>query len=137
MLFITKILEFSSAHRVYKPELSNEDNKKIFGKCSYEGGHGHNYKLEVTVCGEINKETGMIIDVKELKEIVEGEIIEKLDHKNLNTDVDFLKNTIPTIENITLKIWDILKNKIKKGRLYEIKLFETENNLATYREIEG
>lgn len=136
MLLITKRLAFSSAHRLFNPGLSEEENLKIFGKCSYPGGHGHNYSLEVSVCGEIDKDTGMIIDVKELKGIIEQEIICKLDHKNLNTDIDFLKDTIPSVENIVVKIWEILNKKIKKGKLYEIRLFETKDNVATYRKDE-
>lgn len=136
MLSVTKRLTFSSAHRLCNPKLSEEENLKIFGKCSYAGGHGHNYTLEVTVSGEIDKDTGMIIDVKELKGIIEREIISKLDHKNLNTDVYFLKDTIPSVENIVVKIWEILNKKINKGKLYEIKLFETKDNVATYRKNE-
>lgn len=134
MLLVTKRLSFSSAHRLFNPELNDDENLEIFGKCSYKGGHGHNYYLEVTVSGEIDSETGMIIDIKKLKGIIEKEIIDKLDHRNLNTDVDFLKNTIPTVENIAMNIWEILKNKIDRGKLYEIKLYETEDNVAVYRE---
>lgn len=133
MLLITKKLTFSSAHRLYNPKLGEKENLEIFGECAYPGGHGHNYSLEVSVCGKVNKDTGMIMDVKKLKEIIEKEIISKLDHKNLNTDVPFLNNTIPTVENIIVNIWNILKNKIKNARLYELKLFETKDNFATYR----
>ncbi|MGR3220127.1 MAG: 6-carboxytetrahydropterin synthase, partial [Candidatus Anammoxibacter sp.] len=133
MLFITKRLTFSSAHRLFNPKLSDDDNSKIFGKCSFPGGHGHNYTLEVSICGEVDSETGMIIDIKQLKEVINREIISKLDHKNLNTDVDFLKDTIPTVENMAVKIWDILVKEIKKVKLYEIKLSETKDNAATYR----
>ncbi len=133
MLLITKRLGFSSAHRLFDPELSDDENLEVFGKCSYKGGHGHNYKLEVTVSGEIDEKTGMIIDVKVLKGIVEKEIISKLDHKNLNTDVEILKDTMPTVENIAVKIWDALDLKIEKGKLFEIKLFETNDNFVTYR----
>lgn len=133
MLLITKRLSFSAAHRLYDPKLSDEENIEIFGKCSYMGGHGHNYILEVTVSGEIDKNTGMVLNIKRLKNIIKKEIIEKLDHKNLNTNVDFLKNHIPTIENMAICIWDILDTKIKVAKLYEIKLFETENNFITYR----
>ena len=136
MLFITKRLMFSSAHRLFNPDLSDEENFKIFGKCSYPGGHGHNYNLEVTICGEIDKNSGMIIDVKQLKGIIEKEIISVLDHRNLNTDVHFLKGIIPSVENIVVKIWEILNKKITKGQLYEIKLYETNDNVATYRNSE-
>lgn len=133
MLYITKRLSFSAAHRLYDPKLSDEENIEIFGKCSYKGGHGHNYDIEVTVTGEINKNTGMILDIKRLKCLIEKEVINKLDHKNLNTDVDFLKNSIPSIENMVTGIWEILNTKIKGAKLYEIKLFETKDNFVTYR----
>ncbi len=133
MLFVTKRLSFCAAHRLFNPGLNDEENAKLFGKCSFPGGHGHNYTLEVTVCGDVDKETGMIIDVKVLKGIIECEVVSKLDHKNLNTDVAFLKDTIPSVENIVMKIWDILNEKIDKGRLYEVKLFETKDNAAIYR----
>ena len=133
MLLVTKRLSFCAAHRLFNPRLNDEENAKLFGKCSFPGGHGHNYTLEVTVCGDVDRKTGMIIDVKKLKDIIECEVVSKLDHKNLNTDVEFLKNTIPSVENMVVKIWKILNKKIDKGRLYEVKLFETKDNAATYR----
>lgn len=133
MLFVTKRLMFSSAHRLFNPQLSDDENQRIFGKCSFPGGHGHNYVLEVTVCGEVDEKTGMVINVNKLKGIVEKEIISRVDHKCLNTDVDFVKGMIPSVENMVVKIWGILKHKIDDGELYEVKLFETKDNVATYR----
>ncbi|NLO19786.1 MAG: 6-carboxytetrahydropterin synthase [Ignavibacteria bacterium] len=132
MHYITKITNFSASHRVFNPELSDEENEKIFGKCSNKNGHGHNYKLEVTVCGDINPLTGYAIDLKILKSLIEKEIIEKVDHKNLNTDLDFLKNQIPSIENLATAFWQILENKLPSGKLYKIKIFETDNSFVEY-----
>ena len=98
--------------------------------------HGHNYNLEITVCGEIDPQTGFVMDLKELKELVNNEIIDKVDHKNFNMDVDFMHNEIPTTENIAVKFWDILKGKINNEHrnLFSVKISETENNVVEYRE---
>ena len=108
-------------------------NAAIFGLCNNPNGHGHNYVLEVTVKGNVNPETGMVLDLKSLKKIINEEIIDKVDHKNLNIDVPFLKNVIPTAENIAIHFWNIIAPKIENGALYEIKLFESERNFVIYR----
>ncbi|MEG8945888.1 6-carboxytetrahydropterin synthase [Rosettibacter firmus] len=133
MIYLTRREVFSASHRIYNPELSDEENFKLYGKCSNPNGHGHNYEIEVTVAGEVNPETGYVIDLNHLKEIIREYVIEKLDHKNLNVDVDFLKGKIPTAENILIAIWEQLKDKIPDGKLYSIKLYETENNYVEYR----
>lgn len=133
MVYITRRETFAAAHRLFKPELSDEENLKIFGKCSHPNWHGHNYTLEVVVAGEVNPETGFVLDIKELKKIIHQYVIDKVDHKNLNLDTDFLKGTIPTSENICIAIWNQLKDKIPSGKLYAVKLFETENNYFEYR----
>jgi len=133
MIYVTKRVTFSAAHRLYNPNFSDEKNAKIFGLCNNILGHGHNYDLEVTVRGDIHPETGMVIDLTRLKEILMKEIIEKVDHKHLNYDVPFLKNVIPTAENLAVKFWEILEDKINEGELYEIKLYESRNNSVTYR----
>lgn len=134
MVLLTKKFHFSASHRLFKPELSDEENAKIFGKCSNPNGHGHNYILEVTVEGEINPGTGYVIDLGELKKLIENEIINKVDHKNLNSDVGFLKGFIPTSENIITQFWNIVESKItdNKIKLHSMKLFETENNIVEY-----
>ena len=101
--------------------------------CNNPNGHGHNYSLEVTLSGEICSDTGMVFDLKELKKLTQREIIDKVDHKNLNVDVDYLKGIIPTAENLAIKFWEILEPKINKGRLHEIKLYESERNYVVYR----
>jgi 6-pyruvoyltetrahydropterin/6-carboxytetrahydropterin synthase len=135
MLFITKRFHFSASHRLFKQNLNDDENEKLYGKCSNLNGHGHNYILEVTIAGEPELENGYIMDLKDLKKIVEVELIEKLDHKNLNIDVDFLKEIIPTSENITVRFWDVIESKINNNsrKLYSLKLFETENNIVEYK----
>ncbi len=132
MLYITKTVTFSASHRLFNPEFSDEENERIFDKCNNFYGHGHNYKLEVTVAGEPNPKTGYIIDLKILKKILQDEIISKVDHKHLNHDVDFLKGIIPTVENLTIVFWKILENKFPNGKLHSIRLYETENSFVEY-----
>ena len=135
MIFITRKFHFSASHRVYNPGLSDEENYKIYGKCSNPSGHGHNYIMDVTVAGEIDRNTGFVMDLTELKRIVEKEIIEKVDHRNLNTDVDFMKDVLPSTENVAEKFWEQIELKINRTnrKLYSIKLQETINNSVEYR----
>lgn len=132
MVLVTRRMTFSASHRLYNPAFSDEKNDAVFDKCANPHGHGHNYVLEVTVAGEPEKDTGYVIDLKKLKEIVQKEIIDKVDHKHLNHDVEFLSGTIPTAENIARSFWEILSPKIPKGKLYKIRLHETENNVVEY-----
>ena len=133
MVYITRRETFAAAHRLYKDGLSDEENLKLFGKCSNPNWHGHNYTLEVVVAGEVNPATGFVMDLKELKEIIKTHVISKVDHKNLNIDTDFMKGLNPTSENIVIAIWNQLKDKIPAGKLYAVKLYETENNYFEYR----
>ncbi len=133
MVYVTRRATFSAAHRLYNPQLSETENESIYDKCSNKHGHGHNYVVEVTVAGEPRPETGYVIDLKKLKEIVGREIIEKVDHKHLNVDVDFMQGVIPTAENIVKAFWQVLCPKISEGKLYSIRLHETENNVVEYR----
>ncbi|GMU96947.1 MULTISPECIES: 6-carboxytetrahydropterin synthase [Ignavibacterium] len=133
MVYITRRETFAAAHRLFKPGASDEENFRMFGKCSHPNWHGHNYTLEVVVAGEVNPETGFVLDVKELKNIIHKYVLEKVDHKNLNLDTEFLKGIIPTSENICIAIWNQLKDKIPSGKLYSVKLYETENNYFEYR----
>ncbi|HIE80842.1 MAG TPA: 6-carboxytetrahydropterin synthase, partial [Nitrospinaceae bacterium] len=102
MIYITRRLEFCASHRLFNPAFSDEKNAATFGLCNNPNGHGHNYVLEVTVKGEVDPETGMVLDLKTLKKLINEEIVDKVDHKNLNVDVEFLKNVIPTAENIAI-----------------------------------
>lgn len=133
MIFITRKIEFSAGHRLFNPNFSDEKNEATFGLCNNPNGHGHNYVLEVTLSGEVCDDTGMVFDLKELKKLTQREIIDKVDHKNLNVDVEYLKGIIPTAENLAIKFWEILEPKITKGRLHEIKLYESERNYVVYR----
>jgi 6-pyruvoyltetrahydropterin/6-carboxytetrahydropterin synthase len=133
MIYVTRREVFSASHRLFNAGLSDEQNNILFGKCNNPNGHGHNYTLEVIVAGEINPETGYLIDLKLLKEIILENVIAKVDHKNLNMDVDFLKDKIPTAENIAVGIWDQLTDKIPSGKLFAVKLYETENNYVEYK----
>ncbi len=133
MIYITRRLEFCASHRLFNPEFSDSKNEETFGLCNNPNGHGHNYALEVTVAGEIDPDTGMVLDLKTLKKLINREIIDKVDHKNFNMDVDFMKGVIPTAENIAIKFWNILESKIENGALYELKLYESERNYVVYR----
>lgn len=133
VVYITRRETFAAAHRLFKPDLSDEENLKMFGKCSNPNWHGHNYTLEVIVKGEVDTDTGFVMDLKDLKDIVRENVISKVDHKNLNLDTDFMKGKIPTSENIVIAIWNELESKITKGKLFSVKLYETENNYFEYK----
>ncbi len=133
MIYITRKLEFCASHRLYNPDFSDKKNEETFGLCTNPNGHGHNYVMEVTVRGEVHPETGMVLDLKALKKLVNEEIILKVDHKNLNVDVPFLKNIIPTAENLAIQFWEVLESRLESGQLHEIKLYESERNFVIYR----
>jgi 6-pyruvoyltetrahydropterin/6-carboxytetrahydropterin synthase len=132
-VYVTRKAHFSASHRLYNPLWGDAKNADVFGKCNNPHGHGHNYDVEVTVAGEPAPETGMVIDLKELAEILDREIIEKVDHTHLNLDVPFMNGTIPTAENIAIAFWRILETKIPSGKLHSIRLYESENNFVEYR----
>ncbi|MFH0734400.1 MAG: 6-carboxytetrahydropterin synthase [bacterium] len=133
MVYLTRREVFSASHRLHNNNLSDSENLRIFGKCNNPHGHGHNYILEVTVCGDVNPNTGYVIDLTKLKQILKENIIDHLDHKHLNYDVQFLKDIIPTTENLTIAIWNQLIDKIIECNLYSVKIFETENNYFEYK----
>ena len=133
MIYITRKLEFCASHRLYNPTFSDEKNAEVFGLCNNPNGHGHNYVMEVTVKGEVAPETGMVLDLKSLKKLVQDEIILKVDHKNLNVDVPFLEGVIPTAENLAIRFWEVLEQQLGRGLLHEIKLYESPRNFVVYR----
>jgi 6-pyruvoyltetrahydropterin/6-carboxytetrahydropterin synthase len=133
MVYVTRKSHFSASHRLYNPAWDDVTNSRVFGKCNNLRGHGHNYEVEVTVGGDPAADTGMVIDLKRLADIVEAEVIEAVDHKHLNEDVDFLRGVIPTAENIAIAFWKILEPKIREGRIVSIRLFESDNNFVEYR----
>lgn len=132
MIYLTRKIEFSAAHYYHNPELSPEENRRVFGKCANPQGHGHNYVLEVTVAGEPDPQTGMVLDLKELKDILAREVVEVFDHKFLNTQVPALAGQIPTSENIARAIWELLEGKITRGRLHHLRLYETPDLFVDY-----
>lgn len=133
MVYITRRETFNAAHKLYNQNWSVEQNEIVFGKCANKNWHGHNYALFVTVKGIPNKDTGFIMNIKELSQIIQKEVVEKLDHKNLNLDVAFIpKDMFPSTENLAILIWQQLEPHIKECKLHAIKLYETENIYAEY-----
>lgn len=132
-IYLTKRVEFCAGHRLTSPRLTDAENQAVFGKCAGPQGHGHNYVLEATICGEPDPITGMVMNLTELKEILETQIVAPLDHRDLNRDAVVLKGRIPTAENLAVAIWECLQAKLPAGLLQEVKLWETEDNVATYR----
>ena len=132
-LSVTRKAYFNAAHRLNNPNWDEETNKKVFGLCNLPNYHGHNYELDVRVTGEINSETGFVIDLKYLKKIIYETIETRFDHKNLNLDTIEFKNLNPTAENIAIVIWNLIKPKLKPSFELEITLYETERNFVTYK----
>lgn len=127
MVYLTRRVEFSASHYYHNPELSAEENKRIFGKCNNAHGHGHNYILEVTVKGEINPRSGFVMDLKQLKDIMNQEVVEALDHRHLNKEVPEFARQIPTSENIAIAIWNRLTPKLRLAQLHRVRLYETQD----------
>jgi 6-pyruvoyltetrahydropterin/6-carboxytetrahydropterin synthase len=134
MIYLSRRERFSAAHRIYRTDWSDEENQKIFGKCSNPNWHGHNFVLFVTVKGEASQEHGFVMNINILKQIILDKVINKIDHKNINLEVDFMKGKIATTENLVVAIWDELKSSIEKegAKLHCIKIEETENNSIEY-----
>ena len=134
MIYITRRERFNAAHKLFRQEWSDEHNLEIFGKCSNPNWHGHNYELYVTVKGEINPETGFVIDLKELKRIITVYVTNELDHRNINLDVDFMKGKMASTEVLAVTIFEVLKPHVENqgAILHSIKLYETENNFVEY-----
>lgn len=134
MVFVTRRERFNAAHRLYRAEWSDERNLEVFGKCSNPNWHGHNYELYVTVKGEPDPVTGFVIDLKILSDILNEKVIDKLDHKNINLEVDFMQNRMASTEILAVAIWEQIEPEIAKHqcRLHCVRLYETENNYAEY-----
>jgi 6-pyruvoyltetrahydropterin/6-carboxytetrahydropterin synthase len=134
MTHIIRRERFNAAHRLFRKGWTDEKNLQVFGKCSNPNWHGHNYELFVTVRGEIDSETGFVINLKDLSRIIKRKVIDKIDHKNLNLDVDFMNNKITSAENIAIAIWQEIEEDIKTigGILHCVRLLETENNIVEY-----
>jgi 6-pyruvoyltetrahydropterin/6-carboxytetrahydropterin synthase len=129
---VTRRLRFNAAHRVYNPVFSDAENQSTFGKCNNPNWHGHNYTLDVSVEGPISDDTGYVLDLGKLKALVEKEVINVVDHRNFNLDVEFMKGVIPTAENIVVAFWRILEPAVAPAELKRLVLWETENNYVEY-----
>lgn len=132
LVTVTRRLHFSAAHRVHNPAMSDEENRRTFGKCNNPNWHGHNYILDVSVKGGLDERTGYVIDLSRIKEIVTERVIDKVDHRNLNLEVDFLRGTIPTTENLVVAIWRVLEPALEPASLSKLVLWETVNNYVEY-----
>ncbi|HLZ16595.1 MAG TPA: 6-carboxytetrahydropterin synthase [Cyclobacteriaceae bacterium] len=136
MIYVSRQEHFNAAHRLFNPDWSKEKNVEVFGPCANENWHGHNFELIVTVKGYIDPETGFVIDLKKLSNLIRSEVTEKLDHKNLNLDVPFMKDKMASTEILTKEIWKILEPKISPltsfGQLHSVKLYETPRNYVEY-----
>jgi 6-pyruvoyltetrahydropterin/6-carboxytetrahydropterin synthase len=134
MIYITRKEHFNAAHRLFRPEYSDEENLRIFGKCSNPKWHGHNYTIFITVKGDVNENTGFVIDLKKLSQIINEKVIEILDHKNINLEVPFMEGKLASTENLAIGIWNQIEEEIKNqdALLHCVRLEETENNIAEY-----
>lgn len=134
MVHITRKEHFNAAHRLFRPEYSDEKNYAVFGKCSNPNWHGHNYTLYVTVKGEVNPNTGFVVNLKDLSRVINLKVIHKLDNKNINLEVDFMAGRLTSVENLCIAIWEELMEEIQQLglKLHKIRLEETENNSAEY-----
>jgi len=129
---VTRRMHFNAAHRVHNPELSDEENRRLFGKCNNPNWHGHNYILDVSVTGPIDSRTGYVMDLAELKRVVQEAVIDRVDHRNFNLEVDFMRGVIPTAENIVVGCWRVLAPRVAPARLVRLVLWETPNNYVEY-----
>lgn len=125
MVYLTRKAEFSASHYYHNPSFSQTENQRIFGKCNNPNGHGHNYTLEVTVKGGVDTKSGFVVDLKQLKEIMNSEVLEVLDHRFLNKEVPEFASKIPTTENIAIVIWERLAPKLKAAQLHRVRVYET------------
>lgn len=135
MIFVSRKEHFNAAHKLYNPKWTKEKNAAVFGPCANENWHGHNFELIVTVKGDPDPDTGFVIDLKKLSILIKTEILEKVDHKNFNVDVDFMKDKMPSCENIAMEFWKILDahiRNISNAQLHSIKLYETPRNYVEY-----
>ena len=135
MVYVSRKEHFNAAHRLYNSAWSAEKNKEVFGPCANENWHGHNFDLIVTVRGNPDPHTGFVVDLKKLSDLIRQEVIEKVDHKNLNLDVDFMQGKLASCENLIVEMWRILDAalpSVTKGKLHSLKLFETPHNFIEY-----
>jgi 6-pyruvoyltetrahydropterin/6-carboxytetrahydropterin synthase len=132
MVYLTRKAEFSAAHYYHNPEFTAAENQRVFGKCNNPHGHGHNYMLEVTVKGDVDRRSGFVVDLKQLKDVMNREVVDVLDHRFLNQEVAEFKDLIPTTENLAISIWKRLETKLKRARLHRVRLYETPDLFVDY-----
>ena len=134
MVYLTRKIEFSASHLYHNPSFSAEENRRVFGKCNNPHGHGHNYVLEVTVAGEPDPATGMVLDLKELKSILNAHVVESFDHRFLNKEVPPFDRTIPTVENIAIEIWNRIHPSLSRppAKLHSVRVYETPDLYVDY-----
>jgi 6-pyruvoyltetrahydropterin/6-carboxytetrahydropterin synthase len=136
MIYVSRQEHFNAAHKLYNPNWGPEKNVEVFGPCANANYHGHNFNLIVTVCGDPDPMTGFVVDLKKLSSLIRDEVVETLDHKNLNLDVPFMQEKMASTENLAIEIWKLLEHRITEitsfGRLYSIKLYETPRNYVEY-----
>ena len=132
MIFLTRKAEFSSSHFYWIDSWTDEENRRVFGKCANRNGHGHNYTLEVTVAGEVDPTSGFVVDLKQLKDILEREVVSVYDHRHLNLEVPEFKTAVPTTENIAIAIWRRLDGKIPNAKLHRVRVYELPDLFADF-----
>ncbi len=133
VVYLTRRAVFSASHRLHSNQLSEDENRQLFGKCNHPRGHGHNYAIEVTVRGGIDPRTGIVMNLTELKAAIEETVMRSMDHRNLNLDVPQFQDLNPTAENIAVVCWQMLEDHLPEGLLHEVVIRETENNFVRYR----
>jgi len=132
MIYLTRRADFSASHYYHNPEFTPEENLRAFGKCANLNGHGHNYTLEVTVKGEVDPSTGFVVDLKDLKLLIEREVTEAMDHRHLNKEVPEFAKLIPTTENLAIVIWQRLEPQLKLAKLHRVRVYESEDLYADF-----
>src|SRR5437764_6645836 len=132
MIYLTRKAEFAASHYYHNPAFTPEENLRVFGKCANLNGHGHNYILEVTVKGQLNERTGFVVDLKELKDIMNREVVDAMDHRHLNKEVPEFATMIPTTENIAIVAWKRLETRIKVAKLHRVRVYESPDLFADY-----
>ena len=125
LVYLTRRCEFSAAHYYHNPDFTPEENQRIFGKCNNPNGHGHNYTLEVTVKGAVDQRSGFVVDLKQLKDVMNREVLDALDHRHLNLEVPEFRDRIPTTENLAISIWQRLQSKLSVAKLHRVRVYET------------
>ena len=132
MVYLTRKCEFSASHYYHNPAFTPEENQRVFGKCANLDGHGHNYTLEVTVKGDVDRTTGFVVDLKQLKDVLNDEVVEAMDHRHLNKEVPEFATQIPTTENLAIAIWNRLESKLKLARLHRVRVYEMPDLFVDY-----